>query len=159
MMKRCLLMCVMTLSAMTALSLAGCGSAALLVAYTGGGLPPGDPDIGGIVVTQVSDAGVAALAADTGPLGPPAGTVAVVGAQVQLVRGGRVVGETATGQGGYFRFENPDTGNYSVIVTPPAGTGLQQARHQFRHQRGRQTFLTIELQPEAAPGGANRPSA
>ena len=118
--------------------LSGCGgSGSFDLAYLGGGLPPGEPDIGGVVV--------AALSATTaqGDAAEP-----VTGAQVELLRGRWVVGTATTGPGGYFRFENPDTGNYQVRVTPPAGSGLRQAQRQFRHTRGQQTFLTIQLERE-----------
>ena len=126
--------------------LSGCGGSGWFdLAYLGGGLPPGEPDIGGVVVAAAPASTVTALSATTaqGDAAEP-----VVGAQVDLLRGRRVVGTATTGPGGYFRFENPDTGNYQVRVTPPAGSGLRQAQRQFRHTRGQQTFLTIQLERE-----------
>ncbi|NLO73718.1 MAG: hypothetical protein GX100_06350 [candidate division WS1 bacterium] len=118
-----------------ALCLAGCGGETLL-AYTGGGLPPGDMDIGGVVLA----------AAPASTLAATQTTEPVVGARVQLLRSGALTGETLTGAGGYFRFEHPATGLYEVVITPPAGSGLRQARRQFQHQYRQQTFLTIVLE-------------
>jgi hypothetical protein len=118
----------------------GCSGVSTLIAYVGGGLPPGDTDIGGIVLT----ASVSATSADATP---SAADTPVPGAQVTLYRGQQQVGQTLTGPDGYFRFQKPDTGEYSVVVDPPTGLGLRQARVQFRHQKGQRTFLTIELVP------------
>ncbi|MGC9318583.1 MAG: hypothetical protein ACP5KN_11200 [Armatimonadota bacterium] len=118
----------------------GCGGAADLLAYTGGGLPPGEPDVGGIVLAQLPSAT---------ELQTAQATVPVVGAEVELLQGNRVVGRAITGQGGYFRFERPRSGSYAVHVTPPAGSGLRPAERQFRHRFGQQTFLEIVLHPEA----------
>lgn len=120
-----------------ALVLGGCAGA-LLLAYTGGGLPPGETDIGGVVLAAVPVTGVSATQA----------TEPVEGAEVELLRGTTLVGRATTGAGGYFRFESPDSGTYRVRVTPPRGSGLQQAQRQFEHQYGLQTFLTIVLEPE-----------
>ncbi len=115
----------------------GCGSASLIEAYTGGGLPPGDPDIGGVVLQEtVAQSSVG-----------PQQTTPVVGAEVVLYRGQQRVGQTLTGPGGFFRFGNPRTGSYRVRVTPPAGSGLSEAERQFEHRAGEQTFLTIILEP------------
>ncbi len=129
----CVAICAVALAA----GLAGCSSGLSLPSYTGGGLPPGDVDLGGVVVTEA----VAATDAQAQTTAP------VVGAEVVLFRGQREVGRTQTGAGGYFRFENPDTGQYVIEVTPPSGSGLAAARRQFRHRAGRQTFLTITLKP------------
>lgn len=119
----------------------GCGSSDLL-AYIGGGLPPGDGDIGGVVLAEAPVAAAEVGTAQTQ-------TEPVVGAQVQLYRGQQLVGQTRTGENGYFRFEDPPTGRFEVRVTPPEGSGLQQARRQFQHQYGQQTFLTIVLERTA----------
>ena len=120
-----------------ALLLGGCAGA-LLLAYTGGGLPPGETDIGGVVLASLPAATVSAAQV----------TEPVVGAEVQLMRGTTLVGEATTGEGGYFRFENPASGSYRVVVNPPPNSGLQQAQREFEHQYGQQTFLTILLEPE-----------
>jgi len=130
------------LAALLAVMLMGCSGVVDLVAYIGGGLPPGDGDIGGLVLAEVP----AVAAANIAPA--QAATVPVPGATVVLYVGQREVGRTATGPEGYFRFEQPDSGRYSVVVDPPAGSGLQQARRQFQHRRGQQTLLTIILEPE-----------
>ncbi len=130
------------LAGLVVLALGGCAGGATLLAYIGGGLPPGDDDIGGVVVTA-TDVGAARATVTVGA----AGQVPVPDAEVVLYAGDREAGRVLTGPEGYFRFERPASGNYSVVVTPPAGSGLRQARHQFRHQRGRQTFLTIVLEP------------
>lgn len=122
--------------------LAGCSGVDLL-AYDGGGLPPGDGDIGGLVLASVETAGVDLPAAPAAT-----GETPVVGAEVKLYRGTTEVGHTQTGEGGYFRFRRPGTGQYAVVVTPPAGSPLLQARREFRHQGGVQTFLTIVLNPD-----------
>lgn len=122
-----------------AVVLLGCSSGATLLSYTGGGLPPGEPDIGGVVLATAPAA--SAVAQQTA-------NVPVVGARVQLIRGQSAVGEAVTGEGGYFRFEGPAGGSYEVIVTPPEGSGWRQARRQFRHIQGQQTFLTIVLEPD-----------
>lgn len=128
-----LLLLVMGLLA--ALYLAGC-SGSIIPAYTGGGIPPGEPDIGGIVLSEaVGQADAAAQA-----------TTPVVGAEVVLFRGAHEVGRATTGPEGHFSFERPATGSYRARVTPPAGSGLQEATRQFRHQFRQQTFLRIVLQ-------------
>ncbi|MBU0611206.1 MAG: carboxypeptidase-like regulatory domain-containing protein [Armatimonadetes bacterium] len=131
-----------SLAALIAVALAGCAGVADLIAYIGGGLPPGDDDIGGIVVAA------APTVTSADPAAPAqAATVPVPDAEVIMYQGQHEVGRTTTGPEGYFRFQQPATGQYSVVVTPPAGSGLQQARRQFQHQRGQQTFLTIVLEP------------
>ena len=131
------------LAALLAVMLIGCGGVAELIAYIGGGLPPGDGDIGGLVLAEVPAVAAAGAVAPA-----QAATVPVPGAAVVLYVGQREVGRTTTGPEGYFRFEQPDSGQYSVVVDPPAGSHLQQARRQFQHRRGQQTLLTIVLQPE-----------
>lgn len=123
-----------------AIVLSGCSGVDLL-AYDGGGLPPGDGDVGGIVLAAVETA-----ATDGGVESSATSEVPVVGAEVVLYRGNTEVGRTQTGEGGYFRFTRPGTGQYAVEVTPPAGSPLLQARREFRHQSGIQTFLTIVLE-------------
>ena len=127
---------ILLLALLIALTSLGCSSLDLLIAYTGGGLPPGDEDIGGVVVAAVSDGAVTAAQA----------TTPVPGAEVLLFRQMQQVGMAITGDGGYFRFENPDTGQYRLMVNPPPGSGLLPAERQFQHTRGIQTFLTITLQ-------------
>ena len=112
------------------------GGDGLAPVYVGGGLPPGEPDIGGIVLrppVPVEDPDL--------PLLP----LPVVCAQVLLISGDVEVGLTETGPDGYFCFAEPETGEYEVVVTPPPGSGLKQTKRQFRHQEGKQTFLTIML--------------
>jgi len=128
--------------------IAGCGGSDLL-AYIGGGLPPGDGDIGGVVLAETSSSTAEVQTAQVA-------TEPVVGAEVLLYRGAQQVGRATTGEGGYFRFENPPTGQFSVEVNPPAGSGLQQARRQFRHQGGQQTFLQIVLQRAGTGNGAGQ---
>ncbi len=135
-----------------ALILVGCSSATdLLIAYTGGGLPPGETDIGGVVLAAVPTvAATASAPADVlPPLAAPAQatTVPVPGATVTLFTGGRQVGQTLTGPEGYFRFECPRGGAYEVEVDPPAGSDLRPVRHQFRHRYAQRTFLEITLPP------------
>jgi len=133
---------LLSLAALVTVALAGCAGVADLIAYIGGGLPPGDDDIGGIVVAAAPSVTSADLAA------PAQGaTIPVPDAEVILYVGQHEVGRTTTGPAGYFRFQQPDTGGYSVVVNPPPGSGLQQARRQFQHRRGQQTFLTIVLEP------------
>ncbi len=115
--------------------LGGCGGSTLL-AYLGGGLPPGDDDIGGVILAA-APVTTAQAAAEPVP---------VVGAEVILTMGSREVGRTHSGPGGYFRFERPGSGQYGLTVNPPAGSGLRQAQRRFRHQAGRQTFVTIVLE-------------
>ena len=132
---------------LAALAIVGCGASDLLLAYTGGGLPPGEPDLGGIVVAAVDDGVVngASLEATQGDV--PPGTEPIEGASVTLLRGRMVVGRAVTGEGGYFRFERPDTGSYTIVVTPPAGAPyLRGTEQQVSHTRGQRTFVTIELE-------------
>jgi len=119
-------------------TLLGCSSSDLFISYTGGGLPPGDGDIGGVVLAEVPSGSVAATQA----------TTPVQGAEALLFRSRQRVGRAVTSDGGYFRFENPHTGQYQVVVNPPPGSGLRQAQRQFQHTLGQQTFLTITLEPE-----------
>lgn len=122
---------------LTAIAIIGCSSGdSMDIAFQGGGLPPGDPDIGGIVVADAEDV---QTVQDT--------EVSIEGAKVVLFRGRHAVGQTLTGPGGYFRFEHPLTGNYVVEVTAPEGSGLGGARREFYHTRGQQTFLNIKLPP------------
>lgn len=118
--------------------LAGCAGGSFIPTYTGGGFPPGEPDIGGVVLAEAT----AQTQADTATQA----TTPVVGAEVVLLRGNREVGRVTTGGEGYFAFEKPAGGYYKVRVTPPVGSGLSSATRQFRHQFGKQTFLTIILQ-------------
>ena len=129
---------ILTVKLFVVLMLCGCGASDLLIAYTGGGLPPGDGDIGGVVLAEVPNGSVAATQV----------TTPVQGAEALLFRSGQRVGRAVTGEGGYFRFENPHTGQYQVVVNPPTGSGLQQAQRQFQHTLGQQTFLTITLEQE-----------
>ena len=132
---------------------AGCGGA-LLVAYTGGGLPPGEPDLGGIVVASVDASMATTQVSQPAQDDVPPGTEPVAGAEVTLMRGRSVVGRATTGEGGYFRFENPATGSYTIDVTPPAGsTNLRGAQRQVTHTRGRRTFVTIQLEREQQGNG------
>ncbi len=119
--------------------LAGCGGS-FIPTYTGGGFPPGEPDIGGVVLAE--------SAAQTQTDAVAQATTPVVGAEVVLLRGNREIGRATTGAGGYFAFEKPASGQYRVRVSPPAGSGLSGATRQFRHQFGQQTFLRIVLQRE-----------
>jgi len=123
--------------ALAAFVVAGCGGSLIIPTYVGGGIPPGDLDIGGAVVQDVPPPGEASAV-----------LVPVAGAEVVLYRGANEVGRTATGVTGHFSFESPDTGNYRVRVTGPDGSGLQPAERQFQHRHGQQTFLTITLEPE-----------
>ncbi len=117
------------------IGLIGCASTeSTEVAFQGSGLPPGDPDIGGVVVADAEDVQTSQ------------DTVGIVGAEVVLFRGPREVGRTETGQDGYFRFEHPLSGNYVLEVTAPEDSGLGAARREFYHTRGQQTFLRIQLQ-------------
>ena len=129
---------IIALALSAGLILSGCGGSDLLMSYTGGGLPPGDGDIGGVVLAEVPNVSVAATQA----------TTPVLGAEALLFRGRQRVGRAVTGEGGYFRFENAHTNQYQVVVNPPAGSGLRQAQRQFQHVHGQQTFLTIVLEPE-----------
>ncbi|MGD9495164.1 MAG: carboxypeptidase regulatory-like domain-containing protein [Armatimonadota bacterium] len=136
----------------SALALVGCGGA-VLVAYTGGGLPPGEPDLGGIVVAAVDEQVATAQAVDTAQGDVPPGTEPVEGADVLLTRGRDVVGRATSGPGGYFRFERPATGNYTLQVTPPASRpDLRPAQRQVSHVRGRRTFVTIQLERVGGDG-------
>ena len=128
---------IITVKLLAGLILCGCGGLDLL-SYTGGGLPPGDGDIGGVVLAEVPNGSVAATQV----------TTPVQGAEALLFRSGQRVGRAVTGEGGYFRFENPQTGQYQLVVNPPTGSGLQQAQRQFQHTLGQQTFLTITLEQE-----------
>jgi len=119
--------------------LGGCGSS-IVSALTGGGLPPGEPDIGGIVLQEA----VATTASDAAQ----AVEIPVPGAEIRLMRGMRQVGTAVTGATGHFRFDAPPTGNYRAEVTPPAGMGLMATHREVRHQGGQQTFLRIVLDRE-----------
>ena len=78
--------------------MAGCAGA-LLLAYTGGGLPPGEPDLGGIVVAAV-DGDLSTMQFSLPAQGDvPPGTEPVAGAQVTLLRGRAAVGRATTGEG------------------------------------------------------------
>lgn len=125
--------------------LAGCsGGYGFDLAYTGGGLPPGGPDIGGTVVASSDE--VATAQAD-----PADGQVPVAGATVRLIRGRAVVGVAISGDEGYFRFDNPATGRYTLEIRPPVGSGLQRTQVEVQHQAGEQTYVEVCLQP-ARPG-------
>jgi len=127
------------IAVLLALLLAGCGGTAL-PSYTGGGLPPGDPDLGGVVFASADTQTTTAQTV-------PPDAERIVGAPVTLMRGQGVVGRTTTGDGGYFRFERPDTGNYTIVVEPPAGRDdLRGAQRNVSHTRGARTFVVIELQ-------------
>ncbi len=134
------------IAAVVALGLVGCSAGDLLIAYTGGGLPPGEPDLGGIVVTQISSTTA------QNPPGPPAGSQAVMGAHVRLLRGNSVLSQTMTGNGGYFRFQAPPTGTYTVQVVGPVGAGFEDASSTINHRGGEQTFITITLERSPGPG-------
>lgn len=123
--------------ALAAFVVAGCGGSLINATYVGGGIPPGDLDIGGVVVQDLPPPGEASAA-----------LVPVEGAEVVLYRGANEVGRTVTGATGHFSFQSPDTGNYRVCVTAPEGSGLQPAERQFQHRHGQQTFMTITLEPE-----------
>ena len=144
-------LCGIVLAFVIISGLLGCASVAELLAYTGGGLPPGEPDLGGVVVAEAPEGAAAGASVQTAQT-PPPGTVPVVGAQVVLMRGNTVVGRATTGDGGYFRFENPDTGSYRLLVIPPGGSGLRDAERTVSHQRGQMSFVTVILEREAAPG-------
>lgn len=145
---------LLLLSAGAALVL-GCSGATLL-AYTGGGLPPGEPDLGGIVVAAVDAAAVTGSA----EMSPQQATAPVEGAEVVLLRGRNEVGRATTGPEGYFRFEHPDTGSYELVVSPPASRpDLRDTRRAVSHVRNRRTFVTIELpRVSSARGAAAGPS-
>ena len=124
------------------LAVMGCGGGgATLVAYLGGGLPPGEGDLGGQVVVAASAPALVAPAAEPVP---------VVGAQVILRRGNstKTVGETKTGPDGYFKFEQPPTGNYRIVVNPPPDSHLKGAEKDVTHTKGKKTLVTITLAPE-----------
>lgn len=119
--------------------LGGCGGGLSFdLAYTGGGLPPGEPDIGGIVVAAADDVDTAQ--------DQSTGEVPVVGAEVRLIRGRAVVGLAIAGDEGFFRFEHPDSGRYTIVVRPPEGSGLGRERRQVQHVRGRKTFVEMRLE-------------
>ncbi len=147
-MRRAMWSFALILAVGVALSVAGCSGVEDLIAYTGGGLPPGEPDLGGIVVAQVPDSGATSASVVTAQIMPPEGTVAVADAQIVLMRRGSVVGRARSGEGGYFRFEAPDTGSYRVLVIPPGDSGLRAAEQVVAHQRGRMTFITVILERE-----------
>lgn len=138
-------------AAVLAWALAGCGGGEALLAYTGGGLPPGDPDLGGVVVASAD--GTVSAAQTSGP-DLPEGVEPIADAEVSLLRGQAVVGRTTTGEGGYFRFEHPLTGRYTLVVEPPAWRDdLQREQRIVNHTRGQQTFVTVELpRAQQAPG-------
>jgi hypothetical protein len=129
---------ILLLGSLIAFTSLGCSGLDMLVAYTGGGLPPGDEDTGGVVVAELPD----------GDAAPDQATTPVPGAEVLLFRGVGMhqVGTAITGDGGYFRFERPDSGWYLLRVNPPEGSGLLPAETRFKHTGGTQTFLTITLQ-------------
>jgi hypothetical protein len=127
--------------------LPGCsGGEGFDLAYTGGGLPPGDPDIGGIVVASAD--GMETAQGDS-----TEGLVPVPGATVRLIRGRAVVGVAVSGDEGYFRFDNPAAGRYALEIHPPAGSGLQRTRLEVEHQAGQQTFVEVHLQPDRGDRG------
>ena len=133
------------------LLLAGCGGDSL-IAYTGGGLPPGEPDLGGVVVASVDDA-VATAQAVVETI--PDDAERIGGARVTLMRGQRVVGHAVTGESGCFRFEAPDSGSYTIVVDPPAGReDLRGLQRSVSHLRGQRTFVVIDL-PRADPAPDN----
>ncbi len=139
---------LIALGALAALFVGCSGGEWLELAYTGGGLPPGDPDMGGIVVASADE--IATAQSDPGD--PTDELVPVPGATVRLIRGRAVVGVAVTGAQGYFRFEQPATGRYGLEIVPPAGSGLQRARLEVEHQAGQQTFVEVRLR-QAVSGG------
>lgn len=122
---------------LAAIAIIGCSSGdGTDLSFQGGGVPPGDPDIGGVVVADEGDVQTAGES-----------TVGIEDAEVVLFRGVHEVGRTQTGPDGDFRFKHPLTGNYVLEVTPPEDSGLGEARDEFHHTRGQQTFRTIKLGP------------
>jgi len=158
------LVCAVLACAALAGLVAGCGGG-----ITGGGIPPGDPDVLGYVVASQAQAlgdqvayaawdgasGARIAWAQAGGNDPwPPTEQPVPRARVLLLRGQTQVDETLTDDTGRFAFYDVPTGDYEVSVTPPAGSGLEPQRRQFRHQRGRQTRLVIRLTPSPqGPGG------
>ena len=115
----------------------GCAAAGLLLAYSGGSLPPGEGDIGGLVLA----------AAPPGPVTTAQAPTPVAGAEVLLYRGVALKGRAVTGPEGYFNFERPDSGNYTLEIIPPEDSGLAAATVNIHHNVGQQTYVTIELSP------------
>ena len=115
----------------------GCAAGGLLLGYTGGSLPPGEGDIGGVVLTAAPPAAATVAQAP----------VPVAGAEVLLYRGVALKGRAVTGPEGYFYFANPDAGNYTLEIIPPEGSGLESATVNIHHNVGQQTYVTIELSP------------
>lgn len=133
---------------LAAIAIIGCSSGdGTDLSFQGGGVPPGDPDIGGVVVADEGDIQTA-----------QENEIGIEGAEVVLFRGVHEVGRTQTGPGGYFRFKHPLTGNYALEVTPPEGSGLGEARDEFHHTRGQQTFRTIKLGPANGGEGPGPPT-
>ena len=119
--------------------LQGCGGDTLMPSQDNG-VGVEESTIEGVVVTGDAAVGSVGTLQET--------ETPVVGAQVRLMLGTREMAMAQTGTAGQFRFFNPETGNYRVEVTPPEGSGLQGAQHQFQHQAGVRTQLRIRLQPE-----------
>jgi hypothetical protein len=121
-------------------------------------LPPGEPDLGGIVVASTDGTTDTAQATREGEL--PPGTEPLAGARVSLQRGQAIVGRTRSGEGGYFRFDHPLTGNYTLIVEPPEDRpDLERTERAVHHVQGQRTFVTVELPETAnqpAPPGLSR---
>ena len=80
-----------------------------LLAYIGGSLPPGDGDIGGVVLAA---APVAPAAKTVSTAANPLGTIPVVGAEVLLHQRDDVVGRAVTGEDGYFSFQKQRAGSF-----------------------------------------------
>jgi hypothetical protein len=128
---------VLLLLAMLSLLASGCGGGGVFATFTGGGLPPGEADLGGQVLAQSTSTA----------LTPAQATVPVVGAHVVLYHGSQVVEDTTTGPNGYFKFVDPDSGNYKIAVNPPAGAKLKGVDEEVVHTKGQKTFVTIILPP------------
>lgn len=140
------------IAVLLALACCSCGSS-----VTGGGLPPGEPDVEGYVLAASQASGVTTAAAVASTRAcvlpaqgwPPQGTP-VPDCDVRLYRVTQVIASTRTDQSGRFEFRNVPTGEYEIAVVPPQGSGYAPHRMRFRHQHGRQTRLVIYLEPEAA---------